>query len=100
MPSFDVSHKSTLSPEDAYDRVCDVIESEERFRDLDPDYTCSFDENSYSGVAKSKMFKASLQVYEEDQGSLVEITIDIPMKYALAKGMIAKGLKQKMRAEL
>ncbi len=100
MPTFDVSHKSRLSPEEAYDRVCEVIENEERFRDIDPNYSCSFDQDNYSGLAKSKLFKASLQVYEEGQGSLVEITIDVPMKYALAKGMIIKGLKQKMRSEL
>ncbi|MFK8022291.1 MAG: hypothetical protein AB8B86_21210 [Pseudomonadales bacterium] len=100
MPSFDVSHKSRLCPEQAFERVSSLIENEQRFRDIDPQYQCTFDEDSLSGTAKSRMFKARLQVYEEGLGSLVEITIDLPMKYALAKGMISKGLLQKMRSEL
>lgn len=100
MPSFDVSHKSRLCPEQAFERVSSLIENEQRFRDIDPNYQCTFDQQSLSGTAKSKMFKAQLQVYEEGQGSLVEVTIELPMKYALAKGMISKGLLKTMRSEL
>ncbi len=100
MPSFTVSHQSRLSAEEAFARVCDVVEHSSEFHNIDPEYHCQFDEQSLSGSAKSKLFKATLNVSEQGQGSQVDMTIDLPMKYALAKGMISKALKQKMRAEL
>ncbi len=100
MPSFTVSHQSRLTAEEAFERVCDVVENSSEFRDIDPEYHCSFDEENLSGSAKSKLFKAKLRVAERGQGSQVDMTIDLPMKYALAKGMISKALKQKMRSEL
>ena len=100
MPSFTVSHQSRLSAEEAFERVCEVVENASEFRDIDPQYKCNFDEDNLSGSAKSKLFKATLNVEQRGPGSQVDMTIDLPMKYALAKGMISKALKQKMRAEL
>lgn len=100
MPTFTVSHQSRLSAEEAFERVCSVVENASEFRDIDPNYRCSFDEQNLSGSAKSKLFKATLKVDERGSGSQVEMTIDLPMKYALAKGMITKALKQRMRTEL
>lgn len=100
MPSFTVSHQSRLSAQEAFERVCIVVENSTEFRDIDPEYHCSFDEQSLSGSAKSRLFKAKLRVNERGPGSQVDMTIDLPMKYALAKGMISKALKQKMRSEL
>ncbi|MEM8501332.1 MAG: hypothetical protein AAF542_25195 [Pseudomonadota bacterium] len=100
MPSFTVSHQSRLSAEEAFERVCSVVENASEFRDIDPQYRCSFDDQNLSGSAKSKLFKAALKVKQRGSGSQVDMTIDLPMKYALAKGMIRNALKQKMRAEL
>ena len=100
MPSFEVNHNSRLSAEEAFERVCEVIENASEFHDIDPNYQCSFDDEQLTGKANSKLFKARLKVRDRGAGSEVSMTIDLPMKYALAKGMITKALKQKMRTEL
>lgn len=100
MPTFTVSHHSRLSAEEAFERVCGVVENSTEFHNIDPEYHCCFDADNMSGTATSKLFKATLNVSDRGQGSQVDMTIDLPMKYALAKGMISKALKQKMRAEL
>lgn len=100
MSSFNIHHKSRLCAEEAFDRVCQVIEDDEQLRDIDPSYRCEFDADELSGRANSRLFKAQLEVWDEDAGSLVELFVELPMKYALFKNAIAKALKNKMRAEL
>ena len=100
MPKFNMSHQSKLKPKEAFNKICKIIEEEEQLAKLDPDYKCNFDKKNLCGDAKSKYFKADLNVSENDKGSLVEIIIDLPLKFALAKGVITKRLKAKMESVL
>ena len=100
MPKFNMSHQSKLKPKEAFKKICEIIEGEEQLAKLDSGYTCNFDKKNLCGDAKSKYFKANLNVSEKGKGSLVEIIIDLPLKFALAKGVITKTLKEKMESML
>ncbi len=100
MPKINLSHSSKLSPEEAFEKVCCIIEEDKQLKSLDSGYQCDFNKKKLCGSAKSKFFKADLSVTESKSGSDIEIIIDLPMKFALAKGMITKTLQNKMKSVL
>ena len=51
---------------------------------------------SGTGTATGSMFKARMQVAEDQAGSKVELVVDLPMALTLMKGMIEKKLRAKV----
>ena len=100
MPKINLSQKSKLKPEEAFEKVCSIIEEDKQLKSMDSDYKCNFNKKKLCGDAKSKFFKADLKVTEDGKGSSVEIIIDLPLKFAIAKGIITKTLKEKMKSVL
>ena len=100
MPKIHLSKTSKLKPEDAFEKVSCIIQEDKELKSLDAGYQCSFDKKEPCGTAKSKFFKADLKVTEAKGGSAIEIIIDLPLKFALAKGIITKTLKEKMKSVL
>lgn len=100
MPTFKVSHHSELSAESAFAKVRNVIDSNDSFRSIDPHYVVNYDAPKLQGKATSKMFKARFDVCQAGAGSTVTFTVDLPLKYALAKTLVTRSLKEKMREEL
>lgn len=76
------------------------MESDPDLKNLDSGYRCEFDDSQLSGLAKGKLFKAQMQVTEDAEGSKVEVTVDLPIALALAKGTIEKTLQTKLKNAL
>ena len=100
MPKLKIDYKSSLSAEDTFKKVSDLLSSDEQLKGIDQSFTCSFDSASLTGEVSSKLFTANMNVKEANPGSNVELTIDLPMKLALAKGMIEKTLQKKLEKAL
>ncbi len=96
MPKVKVNHVSSLSPQDCFNKIQKLFESDKDLRKLDGNFTCDFDEDNMCGNAKSKQFKANMQVHDHADGSEVELIIDLPLHLSLAKGMVKTMLTKKL----
>jgi hypothetical protein len=100
MPKVNLHLDSNHSPKDTYDRVNKFLENDKDLKKLDPSYVCQFDPAAMKGTAKGKLFSAQLQISPKAQGASVDITVDLPMTLALAKGMVQKTLQKKLDQSL
>ena len=96
MPKVNIQSETNLSAQEAYEKVKDLLNNDAGLKKLDPKYACDFDDASLSGNANGKMFKAAMKVSEKGSGSSVEIIVDLPLKFALAKGMVKSTLEKKL----
>lgn len=79
-----------------FKRISDLLSNDADLRKLDPNLKVDFDSTKRSGTATGSMFKARMNVAENDAGSQVELVVDLPMALTLMKGMIEKKLRTKM----
>ena len=96
MPKLSVSHKTDKDPKTVYDKVTSLLKDDPGLKKLDNSYICEFDENTLSGTASGKMFKAEMKIQPTADGSEVTIDVSLPMTLALAKGMVQKTLEGKL----
>lgn len=96
MPTIKVEKQTSLSAQDSFQRVSNLLNADKDLRKLDAKYKCSFNDNDLSGVADGSMFKAKMNVKDAAGGSKVEITVDLPFHLALVKGMVESTLKKKL----
>ena len=96
MPKINIDYKSSLNPNETLTKVKEVLENDSELRKLDKNYNCEFDEAKLCGTVKSKQFKASINVEQNDEGSLVKIMVDLPFALSLFKGMVEKTLVRKL----
>lgn len=96
MPSLTVKKSSSLSPEESFDRVSQLLQNDSELKKLDAKYTCNFDKGSLSGQAAGSQFKAKMQIHKTASGSDVEVAVDLPFHLALVKGMVQKTLEKKL----
>jgi hypothetical protein len=100
MPTLKIEKKSSLTPNESFKRISNLLENDKDLRKLDPKLNCAFDPQSLSGTATGSQFKAKMKVSEASAGSLVEITVDLPFHLALVKGMVEKTLSKKLDESL
>jgi hypothetical protein len=100
MPSIKVEKQCSLSADDSFKRISNMLSNDRDLRKLDSKYKCEFNEKDRSGVADGSMFKAKMNIKEAGAGSNVMITVDLPMHLALVKGMVQKTLEKKLEEAL
>lgn len=96
MPSLKIEKDSSLSAQDSYQRITQLLENDRDLRKLDAKYKCQFDPNSLSGSADGQHFKAKMKIVSNGSGSRVEVAVDLPFHLALIKGMVEKTLSKKL----
>lgn len=96
MPSVKIEKQTSLSPNDSFKRISELLSNDKDLRKLDPKYKADFSAQTLSGTAEGSMFKAKLNVKEAGGGSAIEIVVDLPFHLALAKGMVEKTLQKKL----
>ncbi len=67
---------------------------------IDPNLQINFNESQKTGIAKGHVFSAIIAVTENSPGSEVSLTLDLPMKFALMKGLIKNTLEKKLSQAL
>jgi|SRR6185437_6180348 len=100
MPSIKVEKQTELKAGESFKRISDLLNNDADLRKLDSKYKCEFNSKDLSGTANGSMFKAKMNIKESGSGSKVEITVDLPLTLALAKGMVEKTLKKKLEEAL
>ena len=100
MPKVSVKSSSSLSPDEAFSKVKNMLEQDRELKKLDPEINYEFNDGGLSGEAKGKFFKANMQVTASGDASEVEIVIDLPFHLALAKGLVQKTLQDKLNKNL
>lgn len=100
MPSIKVEKQSSLSPNDSFKRVSDLLSNDSDLKKLDSKYKCEFDPSTLTGTADGSMFKAKMVIQEHGGGSKVAVTVDLPFHLALVKGMVEKTLAKKLEEAL
>ncbi len=96
MPSLKIQKQCSLTAQDAFKRVSDLLSNDKDLKKLDPKYKAEFDQQTLSGTADGSMFKAKLNVKEVGSGSTLELVIELPFHLALMKGMVEKTLQKKL----
>jgi hypothetical protein len=96
MPSLKISKESSLSAQDSFARISNLLENDQDLRKLDSKLQCQFDPQAMTGKADGTHFKAQMKVVSVGPGSHIEISVDLPFHLALVKGMVEKTLSQKL----
>ena len=99
MPKFKVDAKSSLSPDETFQKIKTLLESDKDLRRLD-NYVCNFDEAKRTGTAKGSKFEASMNVSAQSAGSNVTIEVALPMLMTPLKGIVQSTLEKKLGAIL
>ncbi len=100
MPLIKVEKQSVHSPNDTFKRISEMLNGDKDLRKLDSKYKCEFNSKDLTGSADGSMFKAKMNVKEQQGGSMVEITVDLPLSLVLVKGMVEKTLQKKLEEAL
>lgn len=100
MPTLDIKYPSTKSPKESFDIFTEVLKNDKDLKKLDPQYSCSFDDNSLSGSATGSQFKAAMKVVQQGAGSEVQLKVELPFHLGLVKGMVKKTLEKKLADSL
>ncbi len=96
MPKVSVKKQTSSPPADAYNIVKSLLSDDRDLKKLDPAYKCTFNDSDLTGSANGKMFKANMTIKGNDEGSAVEIIVDLPLALSLAKGLVQKTLQKKL----
>lgn len=96
MPSVKIAKKTHQTPDQAFQRISNMLQNDSELRKLDSKYTCEFDSKALSGTAKGSQFKANMKVLPQGTGSEVEIVVELPFHLGLVKGLVSKTLEKKL----
>lgn len=96
MPSIKIAKSTVLSPQECYNRVTKMFETDKDLQKLDPKYKCEFDAKSLSGNADGSQFKAKMLVKPDKNGAQLTVDVELPFHLALVKGMVQKTLEKKL----
>ena len=95
MPKITIEKQTSLSAEDAYQKIKTMLADDRDLRKLDSGYQCQFDDGAKTGSAKGKQFKADMKIFSESP-TKVELVIDLPIMLTPFKGMVENTLKTKL----
>ena len=96
MPKVTIDHNSKLSASDAFTKIKSFFESDKDIRRLDPNLKCEFSEGSMTGKASGSQFKADIAVKNQGPGSVVSVTVDLPLLLAPFKGKVQETIQKKL----
>jgi hypothetical protein len=100
MPSIKIESKTQLAPQEAFQRVKEMLANDPGLKKLDSTYQCSFNDGSCEGTVKGKQFSADIEVQPKDNGSVVSIEVDLAFLLSPFKGQVKSTLERKLEAAL
>lgn len=99
MPTVKVEKTCSLSREDAYKKVKELLETDKDLKKMDPSCQFSFNDGTTTGTAKGSMFSADMKVSSGSPTTVV-IEVQLPIMLSMAKGMVQSTLDKKLTAIL
>jgi hypothetical protein len=100
MPKIKIDHKSSIPASSAIEKIQTFFETDSTLKQIDSDIKCSFDAAARTGKVLSSKFKADIVVQNHDAGSLISVTIDLPLLLTPFKGKVEEVLKHKLEKYL
>jgi hypothetical protein len=101
MPKFKVEAQSKHSPEDTFQKIKTLLETDKELRSMDNSYICDFNAQKLSGTAKGGKFQADMLVSPKTAGAptagaMVTIEVSLPMLLTPLKGVVQSTLQKKL----
>jgi hypothetical protein len=100
VPKVIVEAKTSLSQEEAFRKVKELLQTDPDLKKMDPSCVFTFNDAKASGSAKAKMFAAEMTVLAEHAGASVKIEVDLPLMLTPAKGIVQSTLERKVAKAL
>ena len=100
MPKVSVKSPTSLSADEAYNKLKSMLDDGDFIRQYDSAFSCQFEDSSLRGTAKGKFFKGNFSVSSSGNGANVEINIDLPMTLFAIKGKVKSILEEKLAKAL
>jgi hypothetical protein len=94
MPKIVIEKQTTLSANDAYQKIKAMLADDKDLRRFDAGYQCQFDDGGLTGSAKGKQFSANIKV--AGSPTKVELSIELPLMLTPFKGVVENTLKSKL----
>jgi len=95
MPKFNFEIPAPLESKTAFDKIKVFLNSENSFKKMDSQITCTFDETQKSCHLNGSQFKAVLNVHSESHDkSKVFIEVEIPFSLSFFKGKIKDEIEK------
>lgn len=100
MPKVNVDHNTNDGVDEAYQKIKEFFENDQDLRKLDPNLKVSFTDADRTGKATASQFSASVQVKANGGGSIISVTVDLPLLLSPFKGKIQETLEKKLKKYL
>jgi hypothetical protein len=104
MPKVKVESQSKHTPQDTFQKIKTLLESDRELRKMDSSYVCNFNEQAMTGSAKGSKFQADMRVTTNDAskgaGCTVEIEVNLPLMLTPVKGIVQSTLQKKLESAL
>jgi hypothetical protein len=100
MPRFNVDHHSSLSASEAFERIRRLSEGDAELKRLDPSIKCAFKEDEMSGKLTTDRFSADIAVKPNGSGSVVSLSVDLPLLLTPFVGRIRETLEDRLKQYL
>ena len=96
MPKFTVEHKSSHSPQEAYEKIKNFLSNDKDILKFDSKLQCSFNDGAMSCKMIGAQFKADMIVAAASNGSAVSVIVDLPLMLTPFKGKVTETLQRKL----
>ncbi len=96
MRNITVEITTKYHPEEVFDKVSSLLQSDRDLKRLDPDFSYDFCREKLAGSISSRHFKASMDIVAQGDGSRVIVTVKLPLRLALLRGPIQSKLEEKL----
>jgi hypothetical protein len=96
MPKFTVEHKSSHSPQEAYEKIKNFLSNDKDIFKFDSKLQCLFNDGAMSCKMTGAQFKADMTVAAMGNGSAVSVTVDLPLMLSPFKGKVTETLQRKL----
>lgn len=101
MANIKIEYDTPYPAQETFSKLKEVLASDPDLNKLDPDYSCDFNENNYSGTAKGKKFTAELRVEAiNDNSSRFCISLKLALLVRPFTAVVEKTLKKKVQKAL
>lgn len=96
MPKINIEHNSSQAPAECLNTLKNFFENDQDLKKVDPNIKAQFAEGQMGGKVQGSQFKADIQVKAVEQGSLVNVVIDLPLLLTPFKGKVEESIKRKL----
>jgi hypothetical protein len=100
MPKVKAESNTNRPPQETFNKIKQMLETDRDLRKFDPNLACTFNESDMTGIAKGSQFKANMKVTSQGAGSHVEIEVELPLMLTPVKGVVQSTLQKKLDSVL